>query len=695
MRCLKKTKEYDFGGYVTKNDLKCSDGRIIRHNAFKDCDGKRVPLVYQHVHTDPTNIIGHADLENRPDGVYGYCSFNNTESGRHMKESVQHGDLNSLSIYANRLKQQGADVLHGVIREVSVVLAGANPGAFIENVSFSHSDGYSYESDEDIILSNVSQIELAHSDDEEIKEQEEDDDEEIEHADNESSEGQNGSTDDKNVAEVLESMNDQQRALVDYFMTVAMEGGVEEIKETTTEEVEHADDDGPTVQDVWDSMTEEQQTVTDYLVGKAMEDDDEEIEIDEEEEILEQSDNEGSDMLMYNNVFANNAEQKTAISLTHDDMTTIIEKAKAGMCGGSLKEVAKDYIEHTFELEADDDPMMALQHGIEALDILFPEAKAVTPTPELVSREMGWVSDVWNATHKSPFSRIKSTSADITADEARARGYIKGKKKIEEVVKLAKRITTPQTVYKLQKLDRDDVIDATELDVVAWLKTEMRMMLNEELSRAILIGDGREDTDESKIKEENIRPIYQDDDFYTIHYDVQIPRKGDRLEDSDSIVDAAIISRTDYMGSGSPVMYAPIETINTMLLARDKVGHRLYANESDLASALRVSKIVEVPVMTNCTRTDEDDNVHKLIGLIVNLRDYTVGADKGGAVTMFDDFDINYNKYEYLIETRCSGALTKPYSAIALEELVTDDEEDEGGNDDNNTPGGGDQEIQG
>lgn len=670
MRCLKK---YDFGGYATKNDLKCSDGRIIRQNAFKDCDGVTVPLVYQHVHNVPTNIIGHADLENRPDGVYAYCSFNNTDNGRHMKEVVQHGDVHCLSIFANRLKQQGSDVLHGVIREVSVVLAGANPGALIENVSFSHSDGYSYESDEDVILSNVSPIEIAHYDEEDEEEQEQ---EEIEHAD-ESEEDQNGSSDDKNVAEVLESMNDQQRALVDYLMTVAMEGGVEEIKETTTEEVEHAEDDGPTVQDVWDSMTEEQQTVTNYLVGKAMEDDDEEIEIDEEEEILEQSDTEGSDTLMYNNVFANNTEAQSAVSLSHDDMTSIVEMAKGGAYGGSLKETAKNYILEHFEFEAEVDPMEALQHGIEAMDILFPEAKAVTPTPELVSREMGWVSDVWNAVKKSPFARIKSTSADITADEARARGYIKNKKKIEEVVKLAKRVTTPQTVYKLQKLDRDDVIDATELDVVAWLKTEMRTMLNEELSRAVLIGDGREDTDESKIKEENIRPVYLDDDFYTIHYDVTIPRKGDRLEDSDAIVDAAIISRTDYMGSGSPVMYAPIETINTMLLARDKVGHRLYANESDLASALRVSKIVEVPVMSNVTREDDDGNTHQLVGLIVNLRDYTVGADKGGAVTMFDDFDINYNKYEYLIETRCSGALTKPYSAIALEELVEDEEPEE------------------
>lgn len=667
--------KYDFGGYASKNDLKCSDGRIIRQNAFKDCDGQRVPLVYQHVHQVPTNIIGHADLENREDGVYAYCSFNNTESGKHMKEVVRHGDVHSLSIFANRLKQQGSDVLHGVIREVSVVLAGANPGAVIENVSFSHGDGFEYESDEDIILSNVAPIELAHSDneDEEIEEGQE----EISHADEED---QNGSSkDDKTIGDVLESMNEDQLKLVDYMMEVAASGEIEELSETT-ETVEHAEDDGPTVQDIWDSMTPEQQEVANYLVGKMMEEDDEEeIEVEEDEEVLEQSEDylEGSDSLMYKNIFSKNAKAKEAVALCHDDMVEIVKNAKSGAFGGSFKENAIDYIQHNFELDMETDPLEALQHGIESLGVLFPEAKAVTNAPELVSRDMGWVSEVLNGVKKSPFARIKSTSADITADEARARGYIKGKKKIEEVVSLAKRVTTPQTVYKLQKLDRDDLIDATELDVVAWLMNEMKMMLDEEIARAALIGDGREVTDESKIKEENIRPVWKDDDFYTIHYDVTIPADGTRLEKSDAIVDAAIEARTDYMGSGSPVMFAPIETINMALLARDKVGHRLYANETDLASAMRVSKIIEVPVMSNITRTDDDENVHELLGLIVNLKDYTIGADKGGEVTKFDDFDLNYNKYEYLLETRCSGALTKPYSAIALEKLVIEEEEEE------------------
>lgn len=679
--------KYDFGGYATKNDLRCADGRIIRRDAFKECDGLTVPLVYAHVHDNPMNVLGHAELENRPDGVYCYCSFNDTEPGRHAKELVKHGDVKSLSIYANRLKQNGSDVIHGVIREVSMVLAGANPGAMIENVTFAHGDGLDFESEDDVIIR--SQIDIDN----------------LSHADDDSSDSsQNGSEssksdeseDDETVAEIYDSMNDEQQQLVDWMMTVAMEGGPESIE--IPEEVEHADNEGPTAQEVWDSMTEKQQMAANYLVGKAMEESDEDVEIDVEEvdDVIEQSD-EGSDNFMYQNVFNQN-ETEEYVSLSHDDMEKIVNQAKSG--NGSLKEAICSFIKHNFDIE-DEDPAAVLQHGIEQMDILFPEARSVTPTPELVSRPMDWVSKVWNATKKSPFARVKSVAADITADEARARGYQKGKKKIEEVVKLLKRKTEPQTVYKLQKLDRDDVIDATELDTVAWLKKEMRMMLEEEMARAIMVGDGRSESDESHISETNIRPIYLDDDFYTIHELVEIPSDGDRLAQSDAIVDAAILSRKNYMGSGSPVLYASIDAINTMLLARDKMGHRLYRTMTELADALRVSEIVEVPVFDNVSRVDEDDTKRYLLGIIVNLRDYTVGADRGGEVNLFDDFDINYNKYEYLIETRCSGALTKPYSAIALESTtslfsgtVTPDDGGDDGDDGDGDDTGGD-EVQG
>lgn len=650
---------YDFGGYATRNDIKCSDGRVIRRDAFKVNDGERVPLVYQHVHHDPLNVLGHADLENRPDGVYCYCSFNNTEQGRHAKELVKHGDIKSLSIYANHLKQSGMDVLHGIINEVSLVMRGANPGATIENITFAHSDGSEYESETEAIINVYEPIEfLAHAEDEK------------EPANQNGSDSNDSSA--KTVQDVIDNMSKEKRDVLEFLVAQALKGIDDSEIEENEEDVTHADD-GPTIQDILDTYTDEEMKVLQYLIGQAaIQSEDEEVETEETEETeeIQQSDEEG-DTFMYQTVFNQNTHEKTAIELNHSDMKNIIEKCKDGECGGSLKKVATDYIKHTFELDANDNPLDALQHGIEALDILFPEAKAVTPTPELVSRQMDWVSDVWNSTKKSPFARIKSTAADITGDEARARGYVKGNKKIEEVVKLMKRVTTPQTIYKLQKLDRDDVIDATELDVIAWLKQEMRIMLNEELSRAVLIGDGRDDVDDSKIKEENIRPIANEDDFFAIKYDVTIPTDGTRLEKSDAIVDAAILAREDYMGSGSPVMYAPVDTINTALLARDKMGHRLYRTVTELADSMNVSRIVEVPVMKGFERKDSDGTKHKVLAIIVNLKDYTIGADRGGEVNLFDDFDINFNKYEYLIETRCSGALTKPYSAIVLQEAAS------------------------
>lgn len=633
--------KYDFGGYATKNNIKCADGRIIKPNAFAECDGAEVPLVYQHVHDNPLNTLGHAVLENRQDGVYAYCSFNNSESGKHAKELVRHGDIKSLSIYANRLKQQGSDVLHGVIREVSLVMAGANPGAKIDNVSFAHADGFEYESDEDVIIHFDIDID------------------DLMHADEDPEKNQNGSSnkmdeakadEEETVDDIVNSMSEDKQELLNDLIHAAVTGEIDDSEELTKER-----------QKTWNTFSDKEKEITYFLVdqmSKQEDDDEEESKVDETVEHSEEGDD-----YMYNNVFNQN-ETDEKFTLTHDDMKGIVEEAKHG--NGSLKDAICHFITNTFEVPEGTSNAEILQHGIEQLDILFPEAKLGSANPELISRPMDWVAEVWNATKKSPFARVKSIAADITADEARARGYIKGNQKKEEVVKLLKRKITPQTIYKLQKLDRDDVIDATELDVVAWLKQEMRMMLNEELSRAILIGDGRDESDESKISEDNIKPVYHDDDLYTIKTLVTITDDMDRLEKSDAIVDAAIESRKDYMGSGNPVMYASVETINMMLLARDKVGHRLYKTVTELADACRVSKIVEVPILETATRTTEGGE-RQLLALIVNLNDYTVGADKGGEVNLFDDFDINYNKYEYLIETRCSGALTKPYSAIAIE----------------------------
>lgn len=573
--------DYDFCGYVTKNDLKCADGRTIRRDAFKDNDGSVVPLVWQHQHNDPINVLGHALLENREDGVYGYCSFNEGEMAKTTKELIRHGDISSMSIYANHLKQQGSDVVHGVIREVSLVLAGANPGAFIEDLCFGHSENGEEIVEEANIFSDQPIKTVVHFDEEE---EVSDMDDEITHAD---------------------------------------------------EEEESSDEE--TIQDIFDSMNEKQKNVVYYMVGQALEN-----ESDSDDEKIEQSDAYEGDDTMKHNVFEGDVSEENTLS--HSEIDSIFADAKRN---GSLSEAV-------------------LSHGIESIDILFPEARTITPTPEMIARPNAWVAEVWGALKKSPFSRIKSTAANITADEARARGYIKGKQKKEEVIKLLKRATTPQTVYKLQKMDRDDVIDITDFDVVMWLKAEMRMMLDEELARAVLVGDGRDASSDDKIKEENIRPIYQDEDVYTIHKEVVYPASADETDISNALIDAALRARKDYKGSGNPAFYGSTDVINDMLLAKDKIGRRLYATVTELADALRVSKIVEVPVLEGVTRTSGSLTM-ELLGLIVNLGDYTVGADKGGEVNMFDDFDLNFNKYEYLIETRCSGALTKPYSAIALE----------------------------
>lgn len=577
--------KYDFSGYATKNNVKCADGRIIRKDAFKDCDGVVVPLVWQHLHDDPTNVLGHALLENRSDGVYAYGSFNESEWGNHAKTLVEHGDISSMSIFANRLVQDGPNVKHGVIREVSLVMAGANPEARIENLSISHSDGTVEEWDDEVRMYFNDPI-LRHVD--------------------EDDENQNGSQ--KKEEDDVTNANDK------------------------------------TVQDVVDSMTDEQKNVMYFLIGEAVKDAEEEI-----DEEIDETDEEGNEVK--HNVFDSTYDNDDN-TLSHDELTAIVNDAKRSS-DGSLKAAF-------------------LAHGIEQIDTLFPEARTVTPTPEMIARPNTWVAKVWGATKKSPFARIKSIAANVTGDEARALGYVKGKKKKEEVVKVLKRVTTPKTVYKLQKLDRDDIIDITDIDIVAWLKAEMRMMLEEELARAVMVGDGRSAESEDKISPENVRPIYGDNDVYVVYKDVALT--GDRNDDADALIDAALEARKDYMGSGNPTFYASTDIINRMLLAKDKIGRRLYSTLTELADVLRVSEIVEIPVMEGVERTAGESTSAKtkqLQALIVNLTDYTIGADKGGEVSLFDDFDINYNKYEYLIETRVSGALTKPYSAIALESVKT------------------------
>lgn len=619
--------KYDFGGYVTKANIPCSDKRVIMVDAFEHQDGSRVPLVYQHNRNNPENVLGYVDLENRQDGVYGYGMFNNTERGQLSKELVQHGDVGCLSIFANDLTQKGNNVCHGRIIEVSLVLAGANPGAVIDNLMIEHADG-SYETeDASAIICSGEDLDIS--------------EEGIEHA----------ATDPKATKKTVTK-------------TTVTKTEPADRKDDDEEDDEDMDDDR-TLEDIYNSMTEEQKDFVKFMVGAALSEDrkgsdkveqsafdDEEDEepddslehADDTSDALEHS-NESEDDTMKHNVFDDAKKAETLQhSLTSEQVSEIFADAKK--CG-SLKD---SFLEH------------AATYGFDNIDILFPDAKSVTTDPRFLKRDSEWVDDVLRETTHVPFSRVKTVVADITADEARARGYVKGNKKKDEVINLLRRVTTPTTVYKKQKLDRDDILDITELDTIPWLKGEMRVMLNEELARAYLIGDGREADSEDKINEQNIRPIYKDDDMYAHHVVIE-------GNDAETLVEAAIRSRKNYKGSGTPTMYTTADNLTNMLLKTDKVGRRLYANEADLAAALRVRKIVEVPVMDGVKRTVEGKE-QTLEAIIVNLRDYTVGADRGGEVSMFDDFDIDYNQYKYLIETRCSGALTMPKSAIVIESVA-------------------------
>ena len=564
-------KKYDFSGWATKNNLKCSDGRTIMRDAFKHNDGQTVPLVWNHQHNDPLNVLGHALLENRESGVYAYCKFNDTEAGKNAKMLVEHGDVTALSIYANQLKQKGGNVEHGVIREVSLVLAGANPGAFIDSI-LRHGEA----SDEEGVIYTGETLSLYHADEEEKKE-------------------------DKKVAE----------------------------KERT-------------VQDVVDSMTEEQRNVMYALIGQALEGSD--VKHSDEEENQNENENGGEEMK--HNVFENENALQANDTLTHAEMEAILRDAKRY---GSLKE-------------------SCLQHGIDHIDepgYLFPEFKNLNREPEFVGRDMGWVGKVMSGVHRTPFSRIKSLQADIREEDARALGYMKGNLKKEEVFTLLKRTTDPQTVYKKQKLHRDDVLDITDFDVVAFVKREMRMMLEEEIARAILVGDGRLPDSDDKIMETHIRSIANEEELYAIHHEVTVSDKNDAEAKAKEMIRAALRARKDYKGSGEPTLFCSEAVLTEMLLLEDANGRVIYDSVAKLATAMRVKEIVTVPVMEGATNVAKTKNV---LGIIVNLRDYNVGADKGGQVSMFEDFDIDYNAQKYLIETRCSGALIKPFSAIVLEE---------------------------
>lgn len=577
---------YDFSGWATRNDLKCADGRTIRRDAFKHNDGDVVPLVWNHQHDDPFNCLGQATLENKPEGVYAYCSFNNSESGKQARELVMHGDVKALSIYANHLSQnkRTGDVFHGDIKEVSLVLAGANPGALIEDI-IQHSDDDDGDEQAIIYAGGAFDLEIRHSDI--PKEEPMNPDEKLIHADPEPAE------------------------------------------ENDTEE---------TIGDILSTLNEKQMNAVYAIVGQALEDggatDDE-------------NDDEEGDTEVKHNIFDNDTADQANV-LQHADMEAILADGKRY---GSLRE-------------------SALAHGIDGIDTLFPEPKSLNTPPDWITRKMDWVSKVMSGVHHTPFSRIKSMYADLTADEARAKGYIKGKLKKEQVFTLLKRTTTPTTIYKKQKLDRDDVIDITDFDVVAWLKTEMRFMLDEEIARAILVGDGRDGSSDDKINEMNIRPIWTDSDLYTIK--ATVTKKAGATEDdmAKAFIRTAIKSRKDYRGSGEPVLFTTEDMITNCLLLEDTTGRVIYDSIDKLRTVLRVREIVTVPIMEGLTRTDADDSkVHSLMGIIVNLNDYNVGADKGGAVNMFDDFDIDYNAQKYLIETRCSGAMIKPYAAIAIESV--------------------------
>lgn len=603
-----KTK-YDFSGYATKVGLKCSDGRTILQDAFQDSDGKTVPLVWQHLHNDPGNILGHARLENRKDGVYAYCSLNGSSAAQDAKEAIKHGDISALSIYANSLIEKGKNVIHGAIREVSLVIAGANPEAYIDNLAFEHGDGSVVQDESEAIISANDTLELFHA--EEVKDDKKEDN--------------------QTVGEVFETLNDTQKMVVYAMLAEALKTSEEVLEESTEEEEE---------EEVKQSAIKENN----------------------------QTSIEG-DLNMKKNVFDNTSDDTTMAhdALTYDELQQVFTDARK-----SQSTLKNSFLAHGFETISEayaayeGNNTGALKHSITNIEYLFPDAKTLTGLPAIVAPREEWVGKVFGQARHIPFSRVKTVVADITGEEARALGYVKGNEKAEEVFGLLKRTTDPQTVYKKQKLDRDDIIDITDFDVVAWLRNEMRGRLEAEIARAMLVGDGRSAASDDKIIETKIRPIATDVALYTVPVVVSPEDDADTEPTTSELIDAIIRARKDYKGSGTPSLYIRTDLLGDMLLLKDSLGRRIYNTMEELSSALRVKEIVDVPVMDGVVNPDPLAVYSELAAILVNMADYALGADKGGAITMFDDFDIDFNQQKYLIETRVSGALTLPHSAIAF-----------------------------
>ena len=595
----------DFSGYATKNDVRCSDNKIIRHGAFAAYDGKTVPLVWQHKHGDVENVLGHADLEVRDDGVYAYAHLNNTDRGRTAREMVRNGDVKAMSIYATHVRAKGNDVVHGELVEVSLVLRGANPGALIDQVSIEHGDDG--EEIAAVIYTDEDLDFVSHGD--------EDEDFEVEE------------TDDAEEADDVEHAEEEPEAEAE------------------------GDEDDPTLGEIFDGMTEEQKTAVYAIVGQLVDSVDEEAEESETEEAEDTAHSDTTteeDDLAHKNVFEGSADTQELPVLTHAQVETIFEDARSS---GSLKSAILAHAD---------------TYGIKQIETLFPDAKDLWNTPQFIKRKTDWVESVVGGAKHSPFSRIRTRFADITADEARAKGYIKGNKKEDEVFTLLQRVTTPTTIYKKQRLDRDDILDITDFDVVSWIRGEMKIMLEEELGRAVLIGDGRQASSKDKIKEENIRPIYKEDSLYAPRV---ILAKPTTTED---VLDSIVRAMDDYDGAGNPTWFAEPHVVTEILLLKDKMGHRLFRSISELADYVGVSKIVKVPLMKGLQRTSAKNGTVEALGIVVNMTDYTIGADKGGQLFAAEDFDISFNQYHYLLETRLSGALTQPKSAIIIERKTED-----------------------
>ena len=628
--------KYDFSGWATKNDLKCSDGRTIRRNAFKENDGKVVPLVWQHMHNDPMNVLGHALLENRDEGVYAYCTFNDTEGGKNAKLLVEHGDISALSIYANKLKQNGGNVMHGVIREVSLVLSGANPGALIDYPTIAHGE----EDETEAVIYTGEELCLYHSEDGEPEE----------------------ALEDKETSEEKSEEDPKEQ---------------EELKHEDKEKEDMADNE-KTVQDVFDELTEEQKNVVYFMIGQALEDAGVSGEEDEDEEEMK------------HNVFDTDYERNDV--LTHADQADILNLAKQP--GMTFQTAISTYAANngfdTDTLQHDGVTVSGfiqtpVAEGDLTVDALFPEYKDVRPgAPELITNDQGWVNTVLSKVHKSPISRIRTGQVDIRKiDDLRAKGYQKGnQKKLTGNFKLVRRTTDPQTIYVKSQLHRDDIVDITDFDYVQYLYNIDRMNLNEELATAIMVGDGRSDQSEDKIMPEHIRPIWTDDELFTLHYDLDVDEMRETLQGeetgsffgenfvlAEAFIEKVLYAREKFKGTGTPDCYMDPHMLNVMLLARDRNGHRIFSSKAELASALNVGSIVTAEQFADLApRKDGSNNYHKLLALIVNLSDYSLGATKGGAITHFTDFDIDFNLQKSLLETRCSGALTRVYSAIAIEQ---------------------------